>query len=90
MKTTMKRETPMENTGFSTGQIILAALGGALAGATVALLVAPKSGRETRHQLDGYMIAGREKVALIPEAFRNAGNAAMETMTQEPVKGKHS
>ncbi|TKB72816.1 MAG: YtxH domain-containing protein [Nitrospira sp.] len=40
--------------GFSPGAVGLAFLSGALIGAAAALLLAPKSGRETREQLRGY------------------------------------
>ncbi|MDX9720179.1 MAG: YtxH domain-containing protein [Myxococcota bacterium] len=36
---------------YGAGHLILAALGGALVGASVAILVTPKSGRETREQI---------------------------------------
>ena len=81
----------MERSGkYGTGHIVLAVLGGALAGAAVALLVAPKSGRETRRQLNGYLEAAKEKVALIPEALKSAGHAAQETMFEEAAISKHA
>jgi gas vesicle protein len=89
MKTIVQRQKPTENTGrFHTGHLVLAILGGALAGAAVALLVAPKSGRETRHQLEGYLDTAKETVSRIPEAIRSAGQAAQETMAQEYIISK--
>jgi len=83
----------MENSGkYGTGSIILAVLGGALVGATVALLVAPKSGRDTRRQLGGYYETAKDKVSRVPEALRSAGHAAKEAMaeamTEEPAESK--
>lgn len=43
-----------DDRGFSPGAVGLAFLSGALVGVTVALLLAPQSGRETREQLRGY------------------------------------
>jgi gas vesicle protein len=89
MKTIIQRQNPAEKAGrFHTGHLVLAILGGALAGAAVALLVAPKSGRETRHQLEGYLDTAKETVSRIPEALRNAGQAAQETMAQEYLISK--
>jgi gas vesicle protein len=86
---TTSQEEPMEKSGkFGTGHIIVAVLGGALAGAAAALLVAPKSGRETRRQLGGYLETAKEKVALIPEALKSAGQAMKETMAEEPEPAK--
>jgi gas vesicle protein len=71
----------MEHTnGYSSGHIILAALGGAIAGAGIALLLAPKSGQETRDQLAGYVGTARDTVSRVPEAFRAAGHAAKEAI----------
>ena len=66
----------MGDNGFNTGHILIATLGGAAAGAAVALLLAPKSGRETRRQLNGYIEATKEKIAQVPAAIRTAGLAA--------------
>jgi gas vesicle protein len=86
-----QQEEPMKETGkYNTGHIVLAVLGGAAAGAAVALLMAPKSGRETRHQLDGYFETAKEKVSRIPEAIISAATAAEETMSQEIAMSKHA
>ena len=63
-------------------------MGGAAAGAAVALLMAPKSGRETRRQLGGYLETAKEKVSLIPEALKSAGRAIGETMSEESESDK--
>ena len=43
-----------DNRGCSLGAVGLAFVTGGLAGAAVALLLAPQSGRESREQLRGY------------------------------------
>lgn len=78
----------MENKGISAAHLVLATLGGAAAGAAVALLLAPKSGRETRQQLNGYIEATKDKVSRMPEAIRTAGHAAQETMSKAPPVAK--
>lgn len=76
----------MDQSGrFGSGHIALAVVGGALAGAAVALLVAPKSGRETRRQLKGYLDTARERASRVPEALRSAGIAAKDAMEREYV-----
>lgn len=70
---------------YTGGQLALAVIGGALAGAAVALLVAPKSGRETRRQLEGYLDTARERASRVPEALRSAGIAAKDAMDREYV-----
>lgn len=67
-----------EQKGFTGAQIALAFLGGAAAGAAVAVLTAPKSGRETREQLNGYLRRGKHKTEFLPEAMRSATHAARE------------
>lgn len=77
----------MENSGkYGASHIVLAVLGGAVAGATVALLFAPKTGKETRQQLGGYVNTTKEKVSRVPEALAAAGNAVVETMAAESAE----
>lgn len=68
--------------GFGAGQLFLAFLGGAAAGAAVAFLTAPRSGRETRAQLGGYLQAGREKTLQLPQAVKAASSAARDAFTE--------
>jgi gas vesicle protein len=67
-----------ENGGFSAGCVLLSFVVGGLMGAGVALLVAPKSGRETRQQLkelaedvkekaEGYIEQMKEQVSTVVE-----------------------
>ena len=64
--------------GYTGGQIALAALAGAAVGATVALLTAPKTGRETRALIGDGLRNGKEKARHIPGAVKVAGVAARE------------
>ncbi len=68
---------------------IAAALAGAAVGATVALLFAPKSGKETREQLGDWLKEatekGREKFETTKEQLVAAYQAGKKAYT-EPVK----
>ena len=82
----MKREQEIEySRGGGVGQALLAFLGGALAGAAVALVVAPTSGRETRAVLKKAYKTSAEKVGRIPTAFKSATSAARASLV-EPVE----
>ena len=70
------KEPGSGNTGFSGTQLFLAVLGGAAAGAAVALLAAPKSGRETRAQIADVLKNGKEKARHLPGAVKVASSAA--------------
>jgi gas vesicle protein len=54
----------------------MAFLGGAAAGAAVVYLTAPKSGRETREDLRGYVQSGVNQGRALPAAMKAAGGAA--------------
>lgn len=71
-----------ERNGFGAGQLFLAFLGGAAAGAAVALLTAPRSGRDTRAQLAGYVHTGRDKSLQLPQAVKAASAAARDAFTE--------
>ena len=71
-----------ERNGFGAGQLFLAFLGGAAAGAAVAFLTAPKSGRDTRAQLGDYLHTGREKTLQIPQAVKAASAAVRDAFTE--------
>lgn len=68
----------MERHGFSGPQLALALLGGAVVGAAVALLLAPKSGRELRSRMKELALRSKERASRIPEAFGEATDAARE------------
>ena len=56
-----------DNNGASTGTVLLAFLVGAIAGAAVALLYAPVSGRETREYLGDKAREGARKATEMYE-----------------------
>jgi gas vesicle protein len=71
-----------ERPGFSGTTVALAALGGAVAGAAVALLTAPRSGRETRERMNTFVKDGREKARHLPPAVKAASVAARNAFTE--------
>jgi gas vesicle protein len=84
--------------GFSGTQMLLAVLGGAVAGAAVGYLTAPKSGRETRAQLKGMAIDARDQITgvvkdgaetarQLPGAVKVAGNAARSAFVEKMREG---
>jgi len=75
------------NNGYTGGQMFMAFLGGALAGAAVAALTTPKSGPETRHMLVDYAGQGKEMASRLPEASRLASKAAKETFSETMESG---
>lgn len=70
----------MSENKYSTGDLFIAAMLGALVGAGVALLLAPKSGKETRDQLAGYLKESAEFAKKVPEALRQATATAKESL----------
>lgn len=78
-----------DRTGFSGTDMLIAVLGGAAAGAAATLLLAPRSGRETRKQLTEFVNDGKDKARHFPPAVKAASNAArkafVETMAEETV-----
>lgn len=63
----------MTNTSRGFGSLLTAFVLGATAGAVVALLTAPSSGRDTRAQLKGAALDLKKKMERAPEAIRTAG-----------------
>ena len=68
----------MMEKGFTGKQLALALLGGAAIGAAVALLLAPRSGRELRSRMKELALSSKEKASRIPKAFGEATDAARE------------
>jgi gas vesicle protein len=58
---------------------------GAAAGAAIALLTAPRSGRETRARLKGAALKMGEKLQQVPGALQKAGQAVLAHAKQEVV-----
>jgi gas vesicle protein len=69
----------MENDrGCSLGAVGLAFLTGGLAGAAVALLLAPQTGRESREQVRGYARRAEEHVHELAEKATNFMDQAVD------------
>jgi len=60
------------------GSILSAFVLGATAGAAIALLTAPRSGRETRAQLKDVALDIKQKMERSPDAIRAAGARIMK------------
>jgi gas vesicle protein len=68
--------------GFGAGGIFLAFLGGALAGTAAALLLAPRSGKETRDGITESVGAAGDQIRRARLAAREAATAAREAFTE--------
>jgi gas vesicle protein len=80
--------TSETRTGIGAGGIFLAFLGGALAGTAAALLLAPRSGAETRTRIGEAVGHTEEQVRRARLAAREAAAAAREAFT-EAMRGDH-
>jgi len=67
-----------ESQGTRLGSFLGAFVLGAAAGATIALLTAPRSGRETRERLKGASLDLGETLERVPGAIRRAGSRAVK------------
>jgi len=67
-----------ENNGFHVGHLLLALMGGAVAGAGVAYLTAPATGAETRQRMRLMAEDTNQAVHRMPDALRRATEAARE------------
>lgn len=65
-----------EREGYSGAHVLMAFLGGAMAGVAIALLTAPQSGRETRELLKEWSREARERAGRLPHAVREASSRA--------------
>ena len=82
------------NHGSGLGSFLGAFVLGAAAGATIALLTAPRSGRETRARLKGTVSDLGKSLERVPGAIRKAGSravkagqAAFEQVLDEGLRG---
>lgn len=75
-------------TGFGAGGVVLAFLSGTLAGVVAALLLAPRSGEETRERIGGAVEHTGEQVRRARLAAREAAVAAREAFT-EAMRAEH-
>ena len=67
-----------ESHGNGLGSILSAFVLGAAAGAAIALLTAPRSGRETRERLKGTSLDLGKTIERLPGAIRRAGSRAVK------------
>lgn len=67
-----------EGNGSGLGTILGAFVLGAAAGATIALLTAPRTGRETRERLKGSLSDLGETMERVPGATGRAGSRAVK------------
>jgi gas vesicle protein len=61
--------------------LLFAFVGGALVGGTAALLLAPRSGAETRRRIAGVVEDTKEVASRMPGAIRQASSAAQAAFT---------
>ena len=71
-----------DRNGYSGLELLTVFVGGAVAGAVAALLLAPKSGRETRDQISAKLHEGRDLGKRIPAAVKDAGGAAKQAFSK--------
>jgi gas vesicle protein len=76
--------------GSGAGNVLLAFLIGALGGAAVALLYAPKSGRETREYLGEKAREGRARAADAAAKGREAINQGRDTINTAIERGREA
>lgn len=68
--------------GLGAGGVIATFVGGALCGSIAALLLAPKSGSETRKLIGDTVGRQKERVTRLGSAAREAGAAAKEAFSE--------
>ncbi len=76
--------------GGGAGSILVAFIFGAVAGAAVALLYAPATGRETREYLGERAREGREKAAEAAEKGRQMIKEGRETLNTAIERGREA
>ena len=76
--------------GGAAGTVIVAFVLGAVAGAAVALLVAPASGEETRRMLAEKAREGREKAGQAAQKGRELWERQRETLSTAFERGKEA
>ena len=77
-----------QRSGF--GHFLIALLGGAAAGATVAYLTAPRSGVDSRRRIHEAADDARETATRLPVALRRATEAARDAFTETLRDGADS
>jgi gas vesicle protein len=76
--------------GAGAGSVLLGFLLGALSGAAIALLYAPRSGRETREYLGEKAREGRERAAEAAAKSREVLNQGRETLSTAIERGREA
>jgi gas vesicle protein len=76
--------------GAGAGSVLLAFILGAVAGAAVALLYAPATGRETREFLGEKAREGRDRAAEAAAKGRDYINQGRETLTTAIERGREA
>ncbi len=76
--------------GSGAGSVALAFLLGAAAGAAVALLFAPASGKDTREYLSDKAREGRDKAAEAARQARETLNRQRETLSSAIERGRQA
>ena len=76
--------------GAGAGSILLAFILGAVSGAAVALLYAPRSGQETRDFLGERAREGRDRAAAAAEKGRDIINQGRETISTAIDRGREA
>lgn len=72
-----------------TGTIVISFLAGALVGATAALLLAPRSGKETREKIAEFGAELKEKISDLPEHLKEQAAPLVNRGKDMIEKGKH-
>jgi gas vesicle protein len=76
--------------GAGAGSVLVAFLVGAVAGAAIALLYAPATGRETREFLGERAREGRERATDVAEKGRQVVKDSKETLAQAIERGREA
>jgi gas vesicle protein len=76
--------------GAGAGSIMLAFVLGAISGAAVALLYAPKSGRETREYLGTKASEARDRAQVVADRSRDIVQQGRETLTTAIERGREA
>lgn len=72
----------------SSGVAVISFLAGTVVGAAIALLTAPKSGRETREMLAEYGAEIKDRTITLPEDFKEYTGSAIERGKEMIDRGK--
>jgi gas vesicle protein len=83
-----EEESVMSNDGGSAGKVLVAFVFGAAAGAAVALLFAPATGKDTREFLTEKAREGREKAAEAARQGREVLARQRETLSSAIERGR--